>query len=107
MALSVGNRAVCRLRCGRVLGYPVGAMMWGLIPDWLFAAIGAGVGGFIMHFVGRWSGKREGRSEANTQRAEGNAKSAQKAKDTRHEIETSDDQRLVDILSGKLHDRKR
>lgn len=41
-------------------------MIWGLIPDWLFAAIGAGVGGFIMHFVGRWSGKREGRSEANS-----------------------------------------
>jgi membrane protein DedA with SNARE-associated domain len=52
-------------------------MIWSLIPDWLFAAIGAGVGGFIMHFVGRWSGKREGASEANAKAMEADYENAE------------------------------
>ena len=82
-------------------------MIWPLIPDGLIAAVGAGLVGLVSLLVGKWLGKREGASVARTERAEDNTKAAQKAKDVRHEIETSDDQRLVDILGGKLHDRKR
>lgn len=53
------------------------------------------------------AGRKEGRSAANSDALRDNLNAAQKAKATRHEIETSDDQRLVDILTGKLHDRKR
>lgn len=76
-------------------------MIWSLIPDWLMTLAAAGITGFVALLVGRWTGKREGASEARADRAESNAKAAKDAKDTRHEIETSDDQRLVDLLAGR------
>jgi hypothetical protein len=54
----------------------------------------------------RGMGKRAERMDAQVKQAERNTQSAMKAKATRHEIETSDDQRLVDILTG-LHKPKR
>ncbi|MGR3687122.1 MAG: hypothetical protein ACU0D5_12880 [Paracoccaceae bacterium] len=68
--------------------------------SWLLGAI-------VFAFVMRGIGRREGRQKAELKRAEGNVKAAKKSKDTRHELETSDDQHLVNILTGKLHDRKR
>lgn len=53
------------------------------------------------------AGRKEGRSQANSDALRDNLKSAKDAKDNRHAIETSDDQRLVDLLTGKLHDDKR
>jgi hypothetical protein len=68
--------------------------------SWIVGAVGFGL---LAHALG----KREGRQKAATARADANVKAAQRAKETRYETETSDDQRLIDILSGKLHDRKR
>ena len=76
-------------------------MIWSLIPDWLITAAAAGLTGFVALLVGRWTGKREGASQARADRAESNAKAAKDAKDTRHELETADDQHLVDILTGR------
>lgn len=47
------------------------------------------------------AGKRQGQSQANSDRLEGNAKAAKQSKDIRYEAETSDDQHLVDILTGR------
>ena len=55
----------------------------------------------------RWCFAKEGRSQANSDALRDNLKAAKTAKDTRYDMETSDDQRLVDILTGKLHNGKR
>lgn len=39
-------------------------MIWSLIPDWLITAAAAGLTGFVALLVGRWTGKREGASRA-------------------------------------------
>ena len=76
-------------------------MIWSLIPDWLITAAAAGLTGFVALLVGRWTGRREGKATERADRAESNAKAAKDAKDIRHETETTDDQRLVDILVGR------
>jgi hypothetical protein len=81
--------------------------MWALIPAWVKRAVVSLVTGAALLWAAWFAGKREGGQRADTERHEGNAKSAQKAKEARYEMEISDDQRLVDILTGKLHDRKR
>lgn len=81
------------------------AVAWLLdaLTGWLGAALGwIAAGGAVWFFAGR-SAKQGERLD----RAEDNLDAAKRAKDTRHEVETSDDQRLVDILSGKLHNNKR
>jgi Na+-transporting methylmalonyl-CoA/oxaloacetate decarboxylase gamma subunit len=80
--------------------------MWRLIPGPIRRAVSWLLGAIAFAFVMRGIGRREGRQKAELKRAEGNAKAAKKSKDTRHEMETSDDSRLVDILSGKLHDKR-
>jgi hypothetical protein len=81
--------------------------MLGLIPAEVWLGLGGALAALVAWLGGKWSGTKEGRSEAATDSLKANIKAAQTAKDTRHEIETSDDQRLVDILSGKLHNGKR
>ena len=82
-------------------------MWWRLIPGpirrgvlWLLGAVAFAL---FMRNIGR----RDEKHKATAKRAVENVKAAETAKDTRHEIETSDDQHLVNILTGKLHDRKR
>lgn len=80
--------------------------MWRLIPGPIRRAL-AWVAGALGFAALAWSlGRREGRQKADLKRAEGNVKAAKKSKDTRHDMETSDDSRLVDILTGKLHDKR-
>jgi hypothetical protein len=81
-------------------------MMW-LIPGPIRRAI-AWLGGAIgFSFLMYGMGQRNKRLKELADRAEANLKAAKRAKDTRHEMETSDDQRLVDILSGVHRDGKR
>jgi hypothetical protein len=86
-------------------------MIWALLPDWIVTALAAGATGLIALFVGRWTGKRQGVSEGQKQARidalERNADAAKRAKGVRNEMESSDDQRLVDILSGVQRDGKR
>lgn len=56
---------------------------------------------------GIWAAYRKGRKDETAKRATDNIKAGQAAKDNRDELESQDDQRLVDILSGKLRDGKR
>jgi ATP:corrinoid adenosyltransferase len=79
---------------------------------WFFAtrfgkAVSAlGVG--IALLVAAWlAGRREGNKNANSDIVEANLEAAKTAKEIRHEIETSDDQHLVDVLTGKLHNDNR
>jgi hypothetical protein len=65
------------------------------------------VAGAILLWVAWFAGGRDGRQKANLERTENNLKAAKEAKDTKHELEIGDDQRLVDILSGGLHKPKR
>lgn len=79
---------------------------------WLLnTRIGRWLGGLVAGFLLLWftmqAGKRHGRSEASAARAKANLKASQKAKEIRHAIESSDDQYLVDLLTGKLHNGKR
>lgn len=48
-----------------------------------------------------------GRQDANDKQTADNLQAAVTAKDNRYELENTDDQRLVDILSGKLRNDKR
>jgi predicted small secreted protein len=68
------------------------------------AAVGVGIA--VVWQIIRTIRKDE-RAKANLERTENNLKAAKEAKDTKHELEIGDDQRLVDILSGKLHKPKR
>jgi hypothetical protein len=45
---------------------------------------------------------RKGKTDAKADHVRRRVEAMQDAKENRHEIENSDDQRLVDILSGKL-----
>ena len=65
------------------------------------------VAGVALLWVAWFAGWRAGRQKANLERTENNLKAAKEAKDTKHELEIGDDQRLVDILSGGLHKPKR
>lgn len=47
-----------------------------------------------------------GRNREKIDASERNLDAAKRAKDTRHEIETDDDQRIIDILTGKLHNKR-
>lgn len=67
---------------------------------WLLGGLGLLWGAWVL-------GRREGKQAERTDSAEGNVKAGQQAKDNRDELESQDDQRLVDILSGKLRDGKR
>lgn len=46
-----------------------------------------------------------GRKDADADRDADSLKASNDAKDNRYELENTDDQRLVDILTGKLHER--
>jgi hypothetical protein len=46
-------------------------------------------------------GERNGAAKASLNALEDDLEAAKNAKDNRHEIETADDQRLVDILAGR------
>jgi hypothetical protein len=79
----------------------IGSLIGDFLP-WIIAGIG-----FAASVIVAWfSGKKTGNANALLDRERDNAKSAKDAKDNRHEIETSDDQRLVDILTGKLHNKR-
>lgn len=75
--------------------------MWRLIPGPIRRAVSWLLGAIVFAFVMRGIGRREGRQKAELKRAEGNVKAAKKSKDIRHEIESSDDQYLIDILTGR------
>lgn len=81
------------------------AVAWLLdaLTGWLGAALGWLAAGGVVWLMA-WRSTKQGER---LDRAEDNLDAARRAKDTRHEVETSDDQRLVDILSGKLHNNKR
>jgi hypothetical protein len=82
-------------------------VIWSLIPAWVKRAL-AGVVAAAAVFWAVWkAGQRDARQKAAVDRATSSAKAAQKAKGTRHELDIADDQRLADILSGKLHNGKR
>jgi len=75
-----------------------------VFPAWLKKLLAALVIGYAaFRAVLRLGGQVE-RAQGRAKRAEGNLKAARDAKDTRHEIETSDDQRLVDILTGRVRE---
>lgn len=67
---------------------------------WLLGGLGLLWGAWVL-------GRRDGKRTARADRAEGNVKAAQQAKDNRDELESQDDQHLVDILTGRLRDGKR
>ena len=75
--------------------------MWRLIPGWLRRAVVWASGALAFAFLAWAAGKREGRQRADTQRHKDNAEAAKESKEIRHDIETADDQRLVDILTGR------
>lgn len=59
--------------------------------------------GVALAILGAWTaGKREGGQVAAQRRAEANAKAGKDAKDNKHDLETSDDQRLIDVLTGRV-----
>jgi hypothetical protein len=60
--------------------------------------------GYILFRLAVLDAERRGRGQESAKRAEDNVKASQKAKELRHAIETSDDQRLVDILTGRVRD---
>lgn len=65
------------------------------------------IGGLIVAFLTTWfGGERSGKTKAKLDASERNLDAAKRAKDTRHEIETDDDQRIIDILTGKLHNKR-
>jgi hypothetical protein len=63
------------------------------------------VGAIVLALVGWWAGERSGKQKAKTAAAKRNVKAGQDAKDNRNEMESQDDQRLVDILTGRMRDR--
>jgi hypothetical protein len=76
------------------------------LPAWAMRLLAAFAIGFAAFRTVMSMGRQQGQAEARAKRAEANLKAARDAKETRHEMETSDDQRLVDILTG-MHGRKR
>jgi len=51
---------------------------------------------------GTFWGYRTGKKNAEAKQTKANLKASKDAKDNRYELETSDDQHLVNILTGKL-----
>lgn len=78
-----------------------------LTPRWLKRAVAWVLGALAFFYVSKGIGQRQARLEALVRQQESNAKAAQKAKDLRHDVESQDDKRLVDLLSGGMHERKR
>lgn len=77
----------------------IGLLLDALLP-WLGWAVGAVVAAGGLWFAGRRSGAKNVKAD----RAEANAKAGKDAKDNRHELETSDDQRITDILTGRVRE---
>jgi hypothetical protein len=82
-------------------------MMWRIIPGPIRRALSWLAGAAAFGLIAHQMGKRAANTKATTDRLEANINAAHRAKETRHAIETSDDQRLVDILSGVHRDGKR
>lgn len=62
----------------------------------------------IAALVASWlGGRKTGQNDAKLDRAEDNADAAKQSKEIRHELETSDDAYLVDVLSGRVPPGKR
>lgn len=61
----------------------------------------------IVVLGGLWAAYRRGGADKDKERKADNAKAGKAARENRDEMESQDDQRLVDILSGKLRDDKR
>ena len=70
----------------RLYLYAIGAAAWSGLMAWVY----------IM-------GRRNEQNKQTKRRVD----AMQDAKETRHEIQNSDDQRLVDILAGRVRDNKR
>lgn len=81
-------------------GVVIGALLEPLI-GWIGPLLALIAGGAGLWFAGRRSKSKD----VKVDRAEANENAAKKAKDTRHEIEISDDQHLIDILSGRVPPR--
>lgn len=77
----------------------IGLLLDALLP-WLGGAVGALAAAGGLWFAGRRSKAKDVKAD----RAEANAKAAKTAKDNRHELETSDDQHIVDILTGRVRE---
>lgn len=75
--------------------------MLGSLKRWVYSAFFA-----LSITIGTWLWF-SGRNHERDKRMRDRMKSIKKAKETRDEIETSDDQRIVDILTGKLRDDDR
>lgn len=76
------------------------AVAWLLeaLTGWLGAALGwLAAGGAVWVMAWRSRGQK-----AKLDRAKENANAAKGAKDNRHEIDTDDDQRIIDILTGRV-----
>lgn len=67
-----------------------------LLAALLAVVIALGAGGTF------W-GYRTGKKSADAKQTKANLKASKDAKDNRHDLESSDDQHLVNILTGKLH----
>lgn len=66
----------------------------GKVVSLLLAALAGALGLFKL-------GERSGTGKASLKSLEDDLEAAKNAKDNRHEVETADDQRLVDILTGR------
>lgn len=67
------------------------------------AGLAALFGSFLAFFL---IGKKSAGAKQKIKTLETNAKAAKDAKDTRNELESQDDQYLVDILTGKLRGKR-
>lgn len=77
----------------------IGVLIDALLP-WLGWAVGALAAAGGLFVAGRHSGTKSAKAE----RAEANVEAGKEAKDNRHEIESSDDKRLTDILTGRVRE---
>jgi hypothetical protein len=78
-----------------------------LTPRWLKRAVAWVLGAVAFFYVSKGIGQRQARLDALVKQAERNANAAKQSKDIRRDVETQDDKRLADLLSGGMHEHKR